>query len=142
MIINSNVVVTEVKYWVNESVLDLFSVCMTCSLFIKGDKSWQKYINITRENLCHMYSVRGKSFETGIVTRCQVYCSKIVHTDYPIKIQHFRMLCTKYRILPAWRLKNNPNGIFVIFLDVSVYVWMKSNEHGFSFDVRVITFTC
>ena len=31
----------------------------------------------------------------GIVTRCQVYCSKIVHTDYPIKIQHFRMICTK-----------------------------------------------
>jgi hypothetical protein len=29
-------------------------------------------------------------------TRCQVYCSKIVHTDYPIKIQHFRMLCTKF----------------------------------------------
>jgi len=22
--------------------------------------------------------------------------SKIVHTDYQIKIQHFRMLCTKY----------------------------------------------
>ena len=31
----------------------------------------------------------------GIVARCQVYCSKIVHTDYPIKIQHFRIICTK-----------------------------------------------
>ena len=30
-----------------------------------------------------------------IVSRCQVYCSKIVHTDYPIKIQHFHMLGTK-----------------------------------------------
>ena len=33
----------------------------------------------------------------GIVNRWQVYCSKIVHTDYPIKIQHFHMLGTKYR---------------------------------------------
>ena len=32
----------------------------------------------------------------GIVICCQVYCSKIVHTDYPIKIQHFHMLGTKY----------------------------------------------
>ena len=31
----------------------------------------------------------------GIVTRCQAYCSKIVHTDYPIIIQHFRMICIK-----------------------------------------------
>ena len=49
-----------------------------------------------RENLCHRYSPRGKSFETGIVTHCQVYCSKTVHTDFPIKIQHFHMLGTKY----------------------------------------------
>ena len=53
------------------------------------------------ENICHKYSPRGKSFETGIVpslgivTRCQIYCSKIVHTDYPIKIQHVHMLGTK-----------------------------------------------
>jgi len=31
----------------------------------------------------------------GIVTRCQVYCSEILYTDYPIKIQHFHMLGTK-----------------------------------------------
>jgi hypothetical protein len=36
LIINGNIAVTEVKCWVTESVLDLFSVCMTCSLFIKG----------------------------------------------------------------------------------------------------------
>jgi len=48
-------------------ILDMLSVYMTFSLFIKGDKSWQKYIKNTRENLCHRYSVRGKSFETGIV---------------------------------------------------------------------------
>jgi len=28
--------------------LDLFSVCMTCRLFNKGDTSWKKYIQITR----------------------------------------------------------------------------------------------
>jgi hypothetical protein len=82
--------------------LYLFSVSMTCSLFIMGDKSWQKFTQITRENICHRYSTHEKPFATGIVpvaryivTRCQVYCSKIVHSDYLIKIQHFRMLCTK-----------------------------------------------
>jgi hypothetical protein len=35
----------------NISFLDLFSVCKTCSLF----------------NLCHRYSARGRSLETGIV---------------------------------------------------------------------------
>jgi hypothetical protein len=45
------ITVTEVKCWVTESDLDLFSVCMSCNLFSKGDKSWQKYRKITRENL-------------------------------------------------------------------------------------------
>jgi hypothetical protein len=39
-----------------------YSACL-----FKGDQSWQKYIKIMRENLCHMNSPRGKSFETGIV---------------------------------------------------------------------------
>ena len=39
LIINGGIAVIEVKCWVTESVLDMFSVCMTCSLFIKGDKS-------------------------------------------------------------------------------------------------------
>ena len=58
----------------------------------------------------NIYKLRGKIYATGtvhagnrlklvlfpsLVTRCQVYCSKIVHTDYPIKIQHFHMLGTK-----------------------------------------------
>ena len=49
-----------------------------------------------RENLCHR-----KSFETGIVPVARYshplssVLSKIVHTDYPIKIQHFHMLGTK-----------------------------------------------
>jgi hypothetical protein len=67
LIINGNIAVTEVKWWVTESVLDLFSFCMTSSLFIKGDKSWHKYIKSTCENLYHRYSAHGKSFETGIV---------------------------------------------------------------------------
>jgi len=37
LIINGNF--TEVKCWVTESDLDLFSVCTICSLFTKGDKS-------------------------------------------------------------------------------------------------------
>ena len=36
-------------------------------IYFKGDKSWQKNIWITRENLCHRYSAHVKSFETGIV---------------------------------------------------------------------------
>ena len=54
-----------------------------------------------RENICQRYSAAENRLQLvwfpllGIVTRCQVYCSKIVHTDYPIKIHHFRMLCTK-----------------------------------------------
>ena len=69
------------------------------------------------ENLCHRYSARGKSFETGIVRYscryvycivplCQVYCSKIVNTDHPIKIKHFHMLCTirqKKCMLVFWK---------------------------------------
>ena len=39
LIINGNITVTEVKCWVTESDLDLFSVCMSCNLFSKGDKS-------------------------------------------------------------------------------------------------------
>jgi hypothetical protein len=76
----------------------------TARVYFKGDKSWQKYIKITRENLCHRYSVSGKSFETGIVPRCQVYCSRIVHIDYPIKIQNFHMLGTKlhHNIAEIW----------------------------------------
>ena len=42
-----------------------FAWLVVCSL--KGDKSWQKYIKITQENLCHRYSAHGKLFETGIV---------------------------------------------------------------------------
>ena len=60
MIINGNIAATDLKCWVTGSVLDLFSVCMTCSLFIKEDKSWQKYIKITRENLYQRYSACGK----------------------------------------------------------------------------------
>ena len=39
LIINGNIAVTEAKCWVTESVLDLFSVCITYSLFITGDTS-------------------------------------------------------------------------------------------------------
>ena len=67
MIINGNIVVTEVKCCVTEGVLGLFSVCMTYSLFITGDKSWQKYITIMRENICQRYSACRKSFEIGIL---------------------------------------------------------------------------
>ena len=67
MIINGNIAITEAKWWVTESVLGLFSVCMTYSLFITGDKSWQKYIKNMRENICQRYSACGKSYETGIV---------------------------------------------------------------------------
>ena len=35
----------------------------TARVYFKGDTSWQKYIKITPENLCHRYSARGKSFE-------------------------------------------------------------------------------
>jgi hypothetical protein len=34
----------------------------TARVYFKGAQSWQKYIKITRENVCHMYSARGKSF--------------------------------------------------------------------------------
>ena len=67
MIINGNIAITEAKWWVTESVLGLFSVCMTYSLFITGDKSWQKYIKNMRENICQRYSACRKSYETGIV---------------------------------------------------------------------------
>jgi hypothetical protein len=40
LIIKGNIAVAEVKCWVTESDLYLFSVCMTCSLFTKGDKSF------------------------------------------------------------------------------------------------------
>ena len=49
-----------------------------------------------------MHSPRGKSFETGTVPVARdshplsSVLFKIVHTDYPIKIQHFHMLGTKY----------------------------------------------
>jgi hypothetical protein len=83
----------------NKNLLLVFS-SETCSLFIKGDKSWQ-----------NIWKLRGKIYATGIVStgnrlklvlfpslgivaRCHVCCSKIVHTEYPIKIQHFHMLCT------------------------------------------------
>jgi hypothetical protein len=39
----------------------------TARVYFKGDKSWQKYVKIKWENLCHRYSAPGKSFETGIV---------------------------------------------------------------------------
>ncbi len=48
-----------------------------------------------------MYSSREISLKLvwfpslGIFTGCQVYCSKIANTDYPIKIQHFHMLGAK-----------------------------------------------
>jgi hypothetical protein len=67
LIINGNIAVTEAKCWVTESVLDLFSVCITYSLFITGDTSWQIYIKIMRENICQRYSACGKSFIIGIV---------------------------------------------------------------------------
>jgi len=51
LIIDGNTAVTEVKCWVTESVLDLFSVCMTDSLFITGDKSWQKYISYAGKSM-------------------------------------------------------------------------------------------
>ena len=40
---------------------------MLGGVYFNGFKSRQKYIEITRENICHRYSARGKSFETGIV---------------------------------------------------------------------------
>jgi len=49
-----------------------------------------------------MHSPRRKSFETGTVPVARdshplsSVLFKIVHTDYPIKIQHFHMLGTKY----------------------------------------------
>jgi hypothetical protein len=59
----------------SQIILFIWIISMTiCFSFLK------KYIKIP--SLC-------------IVTRCQVYCSKIVHTDNPIKIQHFPMLGTK-----------------------------------------------
>jgi hypothetical protein len=67
LIINGNIAITEAKWWETESVLGLFSVCMTYSLFITGDKSWQTYITIMRENICQRYSACGKSFEIGIL---------------------------------------------------------------------------
>ena len=39
----------------------------TARVYFKRDKSWQKYTKISRENLYHRYSPRGKLFETGIV---------------------------------------------------------------------------
>lgn len=35
--------------------------------YFNGGKSCQKYLKITRENIFHMYSERGKSFQYGIV---------------------------------------------------------------------------
>ena len=52
------------------------------------------------ENLFHR-----KSVQTGIVPvtryshplpRLSMICPKIIITNYPIKIWHFNMLCTKY----------------------------------------------
>jgi hypothetical protein len=53
----------------------LYLHCQTCPcwqqttarVYFKGDKSWQKYIKITQENLCHGCNPRGNSFETDIV---------------------------------------------------------------------------
>ena len=45
---------------------------MKGAVYFNEFKSCQKYIKITRENLCHRYNARGKSFETGVVpvARC------------------------------------------------------------------------
>jgi hypothetical protein len=45
----------------------------------------------------------------GIFIRCHVYCSKLVHTEYPIKIQHFYILCTNI----LYYILSSNKGIFV-----------------------------
>jgi hypothetical protein len=45
-----------------------FEWMISVNYFILTDLNLAKqYIKITRENLCHRYSPRGKSFEPGIV---------------------------------------------------------------------------
>jgi hypothetical protein len=68
---------TQIQYNNNNNIYNvtLYLHCQTCPswqqitawVYFKGDKSWQKYIKITWENLCHRYSPCGKSFEIGIV---------------------------------------------------------------------------
>jgi hypothetical protein len=43
--------------------------------------------------------VLKKHLATALVHNSQEYCSKIVHTDYPIKIQHFHMVGTNVSYL-------------------------------------------
>ena len=69
-------------------------------------------------NICNKYSVRGKSFETSIAP-VAVYCSKLVHTDYTIKLQHVRMLYTKKCI---WTV--------TIYFMHMIYMWHCSFKNG------------
>jgi hypothetical protein len=71
-------------------------------------------MKITRENICHRYSPRGKSFEIGIFPVASYshplpcVLLKIVHTDYPIKIQYFHILGTNVILL------STPEGIVLL----------------------------
>ena len=69
---------TQVQYFNNNNKIynvTLYLHCQTwpcwqqttARVYFKGDKYRQKYRKIKRKNLCHRYSPRGKSFETGTV---------------------------------------------------------------------------
>ena len=69
---------------------------------------------IKRENIFHRYSLRGKSFQTGIVSvvmyshplpRLSINCSKIVNTNRPIKIDLI-FICYVLKIIKIKTKKN------------------------------------
>jgi hypothetical protein len=61
----SNVIGKLLKF--NFTIIEYILLIILGAVYFNGGKCFQKYIKITRENLFHTYSVRGKLFETGIV---------------------------------------------------------------------------
>ena len=74
----SNVIGKLLKF--NFTIIEYILLIILGAVYFNGGKCFQKYIKITRENLFHMYSVRGKLFETGIVPVAMSPVVKIKYT--------------------------------------------------------------